>query len=541
MEGRASNFEKVLADFEAKLKTAEYVAIDTELTGTGIEGEVDTFDECANVRLDRICRVAEAYSLIQIGFTIVSRRESPGHEGRLSCASYNFFAFPFAPPELKSWDNFFMCQASALRFNAKHRVDFNTWIREGVSYMTREDERFLKARGGVPGHDLEKKVGLLRLWKVLCAAHKPFVVHCPVDLFFLLVAFERRPLPRGDPRTLALLIRQCTPRVYDTAHLYHLFPGRFRRLGLAKFFEDAKAIHEKQVSNSSINGVLPVEFELDGETAVRYSKPAEEMTHEAGYDSLMTAQLFAYLRALAPSKVKEAGNRLFLFRSIEFVDLDRAAVEGVIGCSMFDLSRVTLLVAALETTKDGVSNEAPRLISAADVDYKWMDNSHMLVVLRASGGAAVRKAGELAGKVHGVESWMPFEQWRDEQALQDRNSQCRRPHHQINGNGNGNGHFVETSASSDTNGTGNAVTNGVAAHAASSSPGKPVESSSSARSQPESASPSPSPAPAKSDAIVSIGAEGLLIRWTFILRAVGVTGVLALLALLRLRRRLRTR
>jgi len=537
MEGTASNFEKVLADFELKLKTAEYVAIDTELTGVDIEGEGDTFDESADTRLEKICRVAERYSLIQVGFTIVGRTEGNGHEGRLSCASYNLFAFPCVSLEHNRSPEF-MCQASALRFNADHRVDFNTWIRHGIPYMTREDERHLKASGN-KGDEWESKVGLLRMWKSLCSARLPFVVHCPLDLFFLLVAFERRSLPRGDPKQLAVLIRQCTPKVYDTAHLHHVVPGRFRRLGLSKFFEDAKARHEELVKNRSNNGVMPVEFELQGETAVRYSKPAEEMAHEAGYDSLMTAQLFAYLRAIAASKVKEATNRLYLYRSIEYVDLDRAGKEGVVGCSMFDLSRVTLLVAALDPT-DGLSNEAPRLIAAAGVEYKWMDNSHMLVVLRASGGAAVRKAGELAAKVHGIESWMPFEQWRDMQVVQDRERRDRRAPHtngltngHTNGhtNGNGNGNFHEAPVSHDSS---------VATNGASHTNGTVVASASSPRTHP--ANPSSSPSHAKSDAIVGIGAEHPeRQRWTLFLRAVGVSGVLALLALIRLRRRLRAR
>merc|ERR1711933_645511 len=80
---------------------------------------------------------------------------------------------------------------------------------------------------------------------------------------------------------------------------------------------------------------------------------------------------------------------------------------------MFDLTRVTLLVAAVDPA-DG--NEAARLISAAGSQYKWMDATHILVVLRASGGAAVRKAAELAAKVHGVVSWMGFDEWRAAQA-----------------------------------------------------------------------------------------------------------------------------
>lgn len=299
-----------------------------------------------------------------------------------------------------------MCQASALQFNAKNRVDFNTWIGQGIPYLSREDERRYFGNSESSGH--ADKVGLLRLWKALCARKLPFVVHSPLDLFFLLVAFERCPLPRGDPRALAVLIRQCTPKVYDTAHL-HGAVGRFRRLGLAKFFEDAKARHDELFKNNESSSVPPLEFELVGETAVRYSKPSDQLAHEAGFDSLLTAQLFAYLRAISPARVREGANRLFLYRSVEYIDVDRAAIEGHVGCSMFDLSRVTLLVARLQSA-DNV--DAPKLIAAAHFEYKWMDSLHILVVLRASGGAAVRKAADLAAQVHGVESWMPFEDWR---------------------------------------------------------------------------------------------------------------------------------
>mmetsp|Transcript_44586 Transcript_44586/g.133100 ORF Transcript_44586/g.133100 Transcript_44586/m.133100 type:complete len:182 (+) Transcript_44586:106-651(+) len=80
---------------------------------------------------------------------------------------------------------------------------------------------------------------------------------------------------------------------------------------------------------------------------------------------------------------------------------------------MFDLSRVTLLVAALDSPDN---SEAARLIAAAGSMYKWMDSTHILVVLRASGGAAVRKAADLAAKVHGVSSWMGFDEWKQAQA-----------------------------------------------------------------------------------------------------------------------------
>lgn len=513
MQGISSSFEKVLADFEKKLAKAEYVAIDTELTGVDIDGDIDSFEESADLRLERLCSVAERYTFIQLGLTLVCRQEN-GHreEGRLSCFSYNFFAFPYVSSDIKR-DPVFMCQASALRFNAQHRVDFNAWIGQGVSYMTREDERHLKA-SNYTDQELEQKTGLLRLWKSLCAARLPFVVHSPLDLFFLLVAFERRPLPRGDPRLLALLIRQCTPKVYDTAHLFGAF-GRFRRLGLSKFFEDAKARHEELMKNRSNSGVLPVVFELQGETAVRYKKPAEEMAHEAGYDSLMTAQLFGYLRAISPMRIREAANRLFLYRSIEFLDIDRAASEGTVGSSMFDLSRVTLLVAALEPS-ESTAIEAPRAIAAANAEFKWMDATHILVVLRASGGTAVRKAAELAAKVHGVESWMPFEQWRDERAPQLALSKALKA--------------MPPPAP-------------VSSPPVAATEAAPEAAPSAETLAPRSGS-SPNPPSAGESTAVSVTTGGGPLdserpSWTLFLRVLGVSGVLALLALMRLRRRLR--
>lgn len=417
MEGRASTFERVLADFERRLLTADFIAVDTELTGVDIEGEPDSFEESAAGRLEKVCRVAERYALIQVGLTIVGR---PNERGVSPVASYNLFAFPYVGPQLLGREPSFMCQASAMQFNAQHRVNFNTWINDGVPYMSREDERhWLETPKGQEDDRMDQRVGLLRLWKSLCNARLPFIVHCPLDLFFLLAAFEQRPLPR-DPQELALLIRRCLPKVYDTAHLHGVVgAGRpFRRLGLTKFFEDAKQRYEEVLKQDST--IAKVEFELQGETAERYGSTAgkldETHAHEAGFDSLVTAQLFAYLRAISPEGVRRSENRLFLYRSIEFLDLNQMAMSGEAACCMFDLTRVTLLVAELDSSD---SNDAPRLISAAKAEYKWMDsdNKYLLVVLRASGGAAVRKAKEVAERVQGVVKWMPFEEWQTTQAL----------------------------------------------------------------------------------------------------------------------------
>lgn len=408
MEGCASNFKEVLADFQSRLAGADFVAIDTELTGVDIEGEPDGFEDTAQERIEKMCRIAERYTLIQLGLTIVGRAEA---DCQMSCASYNLFAFPYVGPELLDREPGFYCQASALKFNSDHKVNFNTWINEGIPYMSREDEKRYLQSSGAKANDpaLDGKVGLLRLWKALCNARLPFVVHCPLDLFFLLAAFERRQLPKADPKAMALMIRQCTPKVYDTAHLHGAI-GAFKRLGLTKFHADAKARYDEMDAGGQLS--TRVHFQLEKATGARYSKHDGGLAHEAGFDSLLTGQLFALLRAISPTKVKQAGNRLFLYRSVDYIDLDLAAQDGVSGVSIFDQSRITLLVIALDPENP---NEAPRSLAAANSLYRWLDTNHILVILRASGGAAVRKAAELAKQVHGVEAWIGFEEWREKE------------------------------------------------------------------------------------------------------------------------------
>merc|ERR1719422_760569 len=124
-----------------------------------------------------------------------------------------------------------------------------------------------------------------------------------------------------------MMIRQGTPKVYDTAHLHGAL-GHFKRLGLMKYYEDAKARYDElKDSRNALDRVPQLDFQLQGETAARYGKQ-DDLAHEAGFDSLITAQLFAYLRVIAPARVKESANRLFLYRSVEYLDLDRAVLTG---------------------------------------------------------------------------------------------------------------------------------------------------------------------------------------------------------------------
>jgi len=408
MEGRASNFEHVLADVQQQLRRDHlvYVAVDLELTGVDLAQEPDGYEQTARQRLSKLCRIAEQFVPIQMGFTMVfCDPQDLGETWR--CATYNFLAFPWSGPEVLDGEQRFSCQASSLLFNARNGVDLTAWVREGVPYMTRQDEsRYLSTREGQQDTDLPRKVGLLRLWKALCESKVPLVVHCPLDLFFFLTCFEQRRLPSEDPQALARLIRERFPRVFDTAHL-HESMGLFQSLQLSKFHAEARFQHDKAVKKGAAQ--YRCNFKLEGPTLGRYGHGCKRL-HEAGYDSLLTAQLFAYLMSLAQNKVKEGVNRLFLYRSAEYLDLALAAAGDEPGVSIFDFSSTTVIVAKLERPGEKAT---PNQITNTGFTYKWMNPGHILILINDTGEEAIKKAAQLSAQLTGVTEWMSLDQWRE--------------------------------------------------------------------------------------------------------------------------------
>jgi len=172
-----------------------------------------------------------------------------------------------------------------------------------------------------------------------------------------------------------------------------------------KFLEDARARHTELAATGK---ALPCSFDLVAETARQYGN-GHDFAHEAGFDSLCTAQLYAHLLSLSPEKVGQSANRLFLFKSIECLDLRRAADFGEPGNSIFDLAHESVLVARLCRQGDA---RALKLISSAGFVYKRMDSSHVLVTIGTSGSEAVSKVTKLDA-IPGVQ-WLSFEEWRAE-------------------------------------------------------------------------------------------------------------------------------
>eukprot|EP00448_Togula_jolla_P004895 CAMPEP_0170603230 /NCGR_PEP_ID=MMETSP0224-20130122/18803_1 /TAXON_ID=285029 /ORGANISM="Togula jolla, Strain CCCM 725" /LENGTH=557 /DNA_ID=CAMNT_0010928101 /DNA_START=47 /DNA_END=1720 /DNA_ORIENTATION=- len=406
MDGCLSNFEDVAHDFEARLPGSMYVAVDLELTGVSEVGSSpDSYAESATKRIAKMCSIAETHAPVQLGLTLVCE----GLSGQATCASYNFYCLPYDGVECLSRPSF-GSRPSSLKFLRDRHFDFNRWIQEGVPYVCREDEdQYLESldRSGEVDPQLAQKVGLLRVWKALKAAKKPLVVHCPLDLFFLLTTFERRRLPR-DPRELASLVLQCFPCVYDTAYL-HGSIGDFSTLGLTGFMKDALRRHNHLVAEGNARPLL---FTLEARTEARYGGTASSRrAHEAGYDSLVTAQLFALLFRIDTKTVAKSNNRLFLYKSTEYLDLQAARDGGEISGPLFKPPVMTI-VARLGLRDD---METMRRISKAGFQYKRIDSWHVLVIFNGDSEGSEEAAAGLSVKLTGVRRWLQFEQWQKEE------------------------------------------------------------------------------------------------------------------------------
>lgn len=314
MEGTAGNFASLLSDFVPRLSSADFVAMDLEMTGVGA-GRDSLFDP-VEVKYQHVREAAQRFSICQVGITLGCW----GEGSIMALASYNIFVFPFCKE--REVNPSITCASTGVKFLSRNGFDFNRWIRDGVPFRATAPQDSVSI-------DTDQ-VDFSRLWHALCAAQKPLVLHSGLtDLAYMMSCFEFGGQMPPDASDFQAAIRRLSPQVFDTAHLHTAVGatvGKFKRLGLAKFLGEAEQRVEGRVN-----------FVLEGDdTKSRYGTGGQ--AHEAGFDSLMTAKLFACLRLLAPETVAAEANRLFLWMSTECVDISSSFVGRLSyygGCAAF--------------------------------------------------------------------------------------------------------------------------------------------------------------------------------------------------------------
>ncbi|XP_057295742.1 poly(A)-specific ribonuclease PNLDC1-like [Hydractinia symbiolongicarpus] len=135
------NFEQLFPAIKEAIQNASFVAIDSEFTGlsTSILYEPTLFDT-AESRYEKLKKSLAQFTICQFG---ISAFVSDGTgKNRYSAHTYNFFICPqsFGPINPR-----FSCQASAIEFLTLHNFDFNKFMRDGISFINKDQEKSLRS------------------------------------------------------------------------------------------------------------------------------------------------------------------------------------------------------------------------------------------------------------------------------------------------------------------------------------------------------------------------------------------------------------
>ncbi|XP_021905805.1 poly(A)-specific ribonuclease PARN [Carica papaya] len=133
-----SNFEAALADLRTHVRSADFVAIDLEMTGITSAPWRESFEfDRFDVRYLKVKDSAEKFAVVQFG--VCPFRWDPLKNSFIS-HPHNFFVFPRQELPFDGPSHEFLCQTTSIDFLAKYQFDFNACIHEGVSYLSRRQE-----------------------------------------------------------------------------------------------------------------------------------------------------------------------------------------------------------------------------------------------------------------------------------------------------------------------------------------------------------------------------------------------------------------
>lgn len=129
------NFAQALESFRNLMPSASFVAVDLEMTGISmgdlsVQQKNQRPDDTPEELYLRMKLVAETFRIIQFGVCLA--HPDPNKEGALILTPFNFYVFPETGRV--------QLECGAVSFNTQHGMNWNRWIRDGVPYVTAEQE-----------------------------------------------------------------------------------------------------------------------------------------------------------------------------------------------------------------------------------------------------------------------------------------------------------------------------------------------------------------------------------------------------------------
>ncbi|KAJ3046100.1 hypothetical protein HDV00_003850 [Rhizophlyctis rosea] len=144
MELLRNNLEALLPSVKEAINEADFIAVDTELTGLGTDPKwrIAPQDDPQD-RYSKMVASASTYVIVQFG--VCCFKWDPERKSYIS-KPFNAYIFPRAGTRFFQLDRDFVSQASSLQFLSENDFDFNKWISQGISYVSREEEEKVLGR-----------------------------------------------------------------------------------------------------------------------------------------------------------------------------------------------------------------------------------------------------------------------------------------------------------------------------------------------------------------------------------------------------------
>jgi poly(A)-specific ribonuclease len=138
------NFEELLPRIVEDIKQCDFISIDAEFTGLGLDPLTrnDILDTSAE-RYEKVSKVITQYLPIQIGIcTFTYKKDAKQYIAN----PYNFYIFPKTGNRFFGLDRAFKCQVSSLEFLNQHQFDFSKWISTGIPFVSLDEEERIQKK-----------------------------------------------------------------------------------------------------------------------------------------------------------------------------------------------------------------------------------------------------------------------------------------------------------------------------------------------------------------------------------------------------------